>query len=174
MNESQMIIGNQEWCALPEIGVHAIKVRVDSGAATSAIHAYNIESFDKDDEQWLRYELHPLNENDQVIISCESKLLTTRKIKSSNGEIERRYVIETLLKMQDQEWPINITLTNRDEMGFRMLLGRQAMGENILIAPSKEFLLGEKEQEEIDILYQINHSKPSLVSGIKSFFKQLF
>ncbi|MGH1429392.1 MAG: ATP-dependent zinc protease family protein [Arenicella sp.] len=153
MNENYLIIGNQEWCALPSLGVKAVKVRIDSGAATSAIHADQIEPFEQNDEQWLSYRLNPIPDVENITLYCESKVFSTRQIKSSNGIVQKRYVIETLLNIGNQEHKIKMTLANRDEMGFRMLLGREAM-ENIMIAPSKAFLLGEKSLEEVLALYE--------------------
>ena len=153
MNDNYLIIGNQEWCALPSLGVKAVKVRIDSGAATSAIHADQVEPFEKNGEQWLSYRLSPIPGIESITLYCESKIFSTRQIKSSNGVVQMRYVIETLLNIGDQEQNIKMTLANRDEMGFRMLLGREAM-KNILIAPSKAFLLGEKSVEDVLALYE--------------------
>ena len=154
MFSSNTIIGNQEWCSLPELGVHAIKVRVDSGAATSAIHATNITEFEQDGQSWVEYELQPLTEDQQIVVKCQSRVLKKRRIKSSNGDVESRYVIKTPIKLSRKQWDIEVTLTNRDEMDFRMLLGRQAMEDDILISPAREFLLGDKSLQEIQKMYQ--------------------
>lgn len=131
----KITIGAREWCSLPELGIDLIRAKVDSGAKTTALHADNLEKFTKDNEKWVRFSLKPLKRlKPNHEITCEAKLLDKKKIiKSSNGTKEERYVIETILILGSQSYPIEITLTNRKLMGFNMLLGREAMiGRNII------------------------------------------
>lgn len=130
----KITIGAKEWCSLPDLGIKLIRAKVDSGAKTTALHADNLEKFTKNREKWVRFSLRPLKKTKpDYEIFCEAKLLDKRIIKSSNGLKEERYVIKTTLILGTQSYPIEITLTNRDLMGFNMLLGREAMiGRNII------------------------------------------
>lgn len=148
-----IVVGSEEWCSLPELGIPAIKARVDSGAKTSAIHASNITKFMKDGEQWVSYEIHPIQKNRKVIIHCSSKVHDTRMIKNTSGVSEKRYVIKTALHIGDQTWDIEITLANRDSMGFKMLLGREAMNGRILVNPGEGTRLKQYSREEITSFY---------------------
>lgn len=131
----KIFIGAREWCSLPDLGIDLIRAKVDSGAKTTALHADNLEKFTKNGEKWVRFSLKPLKKlKPNHEITCEAKLLDKKKvIKSSNGTKEERYVIETSLILGNQTYPIEITLTNRNLMGFNMLLGREAIiGRNII------------------------------------------
>jgi ribosomal protein S6--L-glutamate ligase len=131
----KILIGAREWCSLPELGIDLIRAKVDSGAKTTALHADNLEKFTKNNENWVRFTLKPFKKlKPDHIITCEAKLQDKKKvIKSSNGNKEERYVIETPIILGNQTYPIEITLTNRNLMGFNMLLGREAMiGRNII------------------------------------------
>lgn len=151
--EEKIIVGSQEWCGFPQLGVPAIKARVDSGAKTSSIHAFNIQPFKRHGESWVSFEIHPLQGNRRTTLKCESRVVDRRMIKSSSGNKEKRYVISEQLSLGYRVWPIELTLANRDSMGYRMLLGRQAMNERILVDPSADFCHGELGEEEIDHLY---------------------
>lgn len=142
MSKDKKVIGNQEWCAFPELNIPAIKARVDSGAKTSSIHAFNIQAFVKDDLNWVSFEVHPLQRNDEILIRCECLSIDRRNVKSSSGTSEKRYVINTPISLGDQVWDIELTLTDRDAMGYRMLLGREAMNGRLIIDPSMQCLLG--------------------------------
>ncbi len=151
--DEKIIVGSQEWCGFPELGVPAIKARVDSGATTSSIHAFNIHPFKRHGESWVSFEIHPLQANRRTTLKCEAKVVDRRMIRSSSGVTEKRYVISTPLSLGYRVWEIELTLANRDSMGFRMLLGRQAMNDRILVDPSANFCHGELSDEEIDHLY---------------------
>lgn len=140
MNEKQ-IVGCVERCALPDIGIGAIEVRIDTGAKTSSLHADNLEEFTKSDEAWVRYEIHPNVHNVDEVVVCESKIIRKPRVRSSNGQIERRYLIKTTLVLGTQQWEIDLTLTDRTLMKYPMLLGRQGMGDKILVDPSRAFLV---------------------------------
>lgn len=151
--EEKIIVGSQEWCGFPDLGIPAIKARVDSGAKTSSIHAFNIQPFKRHGESWVSFEIHPLQGNRRTTLKCESMVVDRRMIKSSSGNKEKRYVIETPFSLGYRVWPVELTLANRDSMGYRMLLGRQAMNDRILVDPAANFCHGEMDEEEIDHLY---------------------
>ncbi len=152
-SEKKIVIGSQEWCSLNQLGIPAIKARIDSGAKTSSLHAFNIHAFKKEGAPWVSFEVHPLQMNRSTIIRCEQQVLDRRVVKSSSGESEKRYVIKAEVTLGTETWPIEITLTNRDSMGYRMLLGREAMHNRILVNPSESFLHGKMEPEYVKSLY---------------------
>lgn len=138
----KIIIGAREWCSLPDLGIQLIKAKIDSGAKTTALHADDLIKFNKNGEDWVKFSLHPLKSKPQFIVQCEAKIIDTRIVKSSNGTKEERFVIETQLVLGKLSYPIQITLTNRELMGFQMLLGRQAMSNTVLIDSEFRYLLG--------------------------------
>jgi ribosomal protein S6--L-glutamate ligase len=138
----KIIIGSREYCSLPDLGIVLIKAKVDSGAKTTALHADNVEVFQKNGQDWVRFSIQPFKSNDKVVNQCEALLIDNRIIKSSNGSKENRYVIKTTIILSNQKWEIEVTLTNRNFMGFRMLLGREAMAGRVLIDPEKRYILG--------------------------------
>jgi len=154
MLTSKIILGSEEWCAFPELGIPAIKARVDSGAKTSALHALNIQFFTKNNEKWVKFDLNPIQNDVRTLIHCEAPLVDQRIVKSSSGFRERRVVILTTLHLGQQKWPIEVTLTNRDSMGFRMLLGREAMSGRILVDPEKKYLYGQPTPSQIKDFYE--------------------
>lgn len=164
MSLNKIVIGSEEWCGLPELHIPAIKVRVDSGAKTSALHAINIRPFKKEGQDWVSYEVHPIQRDAKTTVHCESPVIDKRKVKSSSGLGEVRYVIKTVLSIAESTWPIEITLTNRDSMGYRMLLGRQAMSGKMLVDPESSFQLGELSNHILEQYYSIHIKK---ASGLK-------
>ncbi|MEP6931986.1 MAG: RimK/LysX family protein, partial [Flavobacterium sp.] len=154
MFQNKVILGSEEWCSFPELGIPTIKARVDSGAKTSAMHAINIAPFIKNDANWVKFDINPIQNNIKTIIHCEAPLVDKRIVKSSSGFREHRYVIQTNIKIGDVKWPIEMTLTNRDSMGFRMLLGREAMSGRVLVDPEEKYLLGQPTPEALKELYQ--------------------
>ena len=158
---NKIIVGSEEWCSLPELGIPAIKARVDSGAKTSALHAVNIVPFQKGGNPWVKYEVHPLQNDGRTTIQCESPVIGKRRIKSSIGNGELRYVIRSILAIGTTSWEIELTLTNRDSMGYRMLLGRQAMSGKMLVDPEASFQLGEPSQHILFEHYQLHSRKPT-------------
>lgn len=136
-----MIIGSLEVCDLPEIGITNLQIRVDTGAKTSSLHVDNLTEFLREGKPWVKFDIHPDAHNVDRIIACESPVYDSRTIKSSNGESQERYVIKTLFGLGGKTWPIQITLTDRSDMSYLMLFGRQGMGSRVLVDPSKTFLL---------------------------------
>ena len=173
--EKYIIVGSEEWCGLPELGLPAIKARIDSGAKTSAIHASNLQKFMRDDELWVSYEVHPLHENRRVIVQCESKVVDTRLIKNTSGMSEKRFVIRTPLVLDGETWEIEITLANRDSMGLKMLLGREAMNSRILVNPGDGSRLGDYTKQEITDFYgDIKESKRGLKIALLASNPELY
>lgn len=158
---NKIIVGSEEWCALPALGIPAIKARVDSGAKTSSLHAFNIRPFARGGQSWVSFEVHPLQNNRRTIIRCEAEVIDKRVVKSSSGIGEKRFVVRTELRLNEQSWPIELTLSNRDSMGYRMLLGRQAMHGRILVDPAAGFLCGQIKDKQVDQLYQAHTREAS-------------
>lgn len=140
--KSNLMAGWREWAALPDLQIPSIKVKVDTGALSSALHAIHIEHFSENGQARVRFEIHPFQRRSQPTIACAADLIGERLVTSSNGHRERRPVIRTCFTLGGQTWPIDLTLTNRDSMGFRMLLGRRAMRRRIVVNPSASFICG--------------------------------
>ncbi|CAM2983312.1 RimK/LysX family protein [Vibrio mytili] len=138
---NKIIIGNAEAICLPELGITHLEARIDTGAKTSSLHVDNIECFKKDGRFYVEFDLHPDIYHLEQVVRCTAPLKANRKVKSSNGTFEHRCVITTMMRMKDQQWPIDITLTNRENMTYMMLLGRQAMSDKVLVDPSQSHLL---------------------------------
>ena len=134
------VLGWEDWVALPELGLPAIKAKVDTGARTSALHAFYVEPFGSGRARKVRFGVHPVPRRDDIEVECVARLVDRREVRSSNGEREQRYVIETPIRIGEREWPIEVTLTDRGMMSYRMLLGRRAIGGNVLVDPSSSFL----------------------------------
>lgn len=139
--ENKMIIGSIETCDLPDLGIFDLQIRVDTGAKTSSLHVDNIRRFKENGRPHVRFDIHPDIYNVESVIEATAPLKDIRQIKSSNGESQERYVIKTTLVLGDQSWPIELTLTNRSDMTYLMLFGRQGMGDKVLVDPSETFLV---------------------------------
>ncbi|MCA9270677.1 MAG: ATP-dependent zinc protease [Planctomycetales bacterium] len=133
-------IGWREWAALPAWNIAAIKAKVDTGARTSSIHAARIERFRRQGKDWLRFDIHPMQRDAQTTVHVEAELVEYRKVTSSNGQTSLRPVVETQLQLSELTWTIELTLAGRDAMGFRMLLGREALRNRFLIDVGRSFL----------------------------------
>jgi len=154
IDKKKIIVGSEEWCALPDIGLPVVKMRVDSGAKTSSIHAFNINQHERNGKQYVSFDVHPLQQNRKITKRCEALLVDKREVKSSSGHVETRLVVKTHIKLGDETWDIELTLTNRDSMGYRMLLGRQAMKGRILVDPEESFHFGKITSTQAESHYE--------------------
>ena len=139
--KEKMVIGALECCDLPELSISHLQVRVDTGATTSSLHVDNIEEFLKDGKRWVRFDIHPDIHNVKKIVTTIAPLQAKKIVKSSSADKEKRVVINTIIKIGQDSWPIKLTLTDRSTMTYLMLLGREAMKDRILVDPSHEFLV---------------------------------
>jgi hypothetical protein len=134
------IVGWREWLRLPDLCETPIKVKVDSGARSSCLHAFNVEVNEENGQQVVHFDIHPIQNSTDKTVRVSSPLVEYRTIRSSSGHEELRPVIRTKARFGETDWPIEITLTNRDQMGFRMLLGRRAMAHRFIVDPAKSFV----------------------------------
>lgn len=136
------LIGWREWVALPELGISAIKAKIDTGARSSSLHAFAPEFYTRKGREYVRFEIHPKQRSTSGAVEARSLILERRIVRSSSGKASERPVIITEVELLGERWPIELTLANRDEMGFRMLLGREAMRKRFLVDPGKSFFGG--------------------------------
>ncbi len=148
------VVGSVEWCRFQKLGVPAVKARVDSGAKTSTIQANRIKTFIKDGQEWVKFEINPIQDNRSIVISCEERVTGRKLIKNTSGISEERLVFQTSMKLGEQIFNVDLTLANRDSMEFRMLLGRDAFKDKFLVDVSREFAQGEISDEELTRLYR--------------------
>ena len=137
----KVAVGWREWIALPALGIDAIKVKIDTGARSSSLHAFDIETFDRDGEPWVRFVVHPLQRDSSTTVQCEAPVLDFRHVRSSTGHITHRPVIRAEISLDNRNWPIDLTLAPRDEMGFRMLLGREAVRGKFVVDPGRSYVV---------------------------------
>ncbi len=140
MDQSYTLAGWREWVSLPEAGVEWIKAKLDTGARSSAIHAFDLEEFERDGDAWVRYSVHPWQASDEDPVQVESPVLDAREIRSSSGHSEERLVVPMTLQLMGRTITAEVTLSNRDEMGFRMLVGREALRQGFVVDPSRSYL----------------------------------
>ena len=136
------MVGWREWVALPQIGVKGIKAKLDTGARSSALHAFNVRPLERQGRLSVQFDVHPLQRNDELYRTCVAEVVDYRWVTNSGGGREKRFVIVTAVQMGGDAWPIEVTLTDRDQMGFRMLIGRTAMEHRLVIDPTKSYRLG--------------------------------
>ena len=139
-NQTLPVLGWREWIALPSLNINKVKAKIDTGARTSALHAFSIEPFKKQGKHYVRFDVHPLQRRDKTV-ACVAQISDIRWVTDSGGHRERRYVIKTILNIAHYAWPIELTLTNRDIMRFRMLLGRNALKHHFLVNPAASYLM---------------------------------
>ena len=151
-NNQPLRLGWREWAALPDLGLPAIKVKVDTGAKTSALHAFYTEKYVLDSVDMVKFLIHPVQKNDYFHVECHAPVIDFRKVSDSGGHREMRYVIETSIVIGTLRWSIELTLTNRDNMRFRMLLGRRAIEARAIVDPGVSYLNGKLNARK---LYQL-------------------
>ena len=135
-----LVLGWREWISLPGLGVPLLKAKVDTGAHSSALHAFDVEEFERGGRRWVRFTVHPWQGDVATTLRSECELLGERSIRSSHGHLQVRRLVRTDIQVGRARFPIELTLTNRDEMGFRMLLGRSAMRGRFVVDPSRSFV----------------------------------
>ncbi len=150
--KSKYLLGWREWVSLPELGIERIKCKIDTGARTSALHAFYIDPFMIDDVKMIRFGIHPFANDMITVLHCEAKVVDERLVTSSDGNKSLRYVISTTMILGNIEKEIELTLTNRDTMRFRMLLGRRAMDDGCIVDPTLSY------QKARLISYKVNEN----------------
>ena len=143
----RLTFGWEEWVALPDLGLPAIKAKVDTGARTSALHAFEIEHFEQNGRSRVRFKIHPLQRDSESIVQCTADVVDRREVRDSGGHREKRWVIRSDIAIGPHRWPAEFTLTSRDDMLFRMLLGRTAMARRAVVDPSRSYLVGRRSDE---------------------------
>ncbi len=155
MKKTKKTIGWKEWFGLDCINLPAIKGKIDTGAKTSSLHAFNIESFYIEDVEYVKFDIHPLQKNKRLVRTCMARVIDRRMVSDSGGKKEKRFVIKSDLRIGESKIRIELTLANRDSMAFRMLLGREAIKQaKMLVDPSKSFLQGKLRKKEVLKLYR--------------------
>ena len=132
-SKEKLIIGWREWVSLPDLGIKKIKAKIDTGARSSSLHATDLKFYTRNGRDFVKFNIYPEQRNSKKMVSTHSRVLEFRNVKSSNGQTERRPVILTDMELMGERWPIELTLTNRDEMGFRMLMGRESFRKTMLV-----------------------------------------
>lgn len=139
---NKLLIGWKEWCALKGLGIKSLKAKIDTGARTSSLHAENITPFLQDGESYVSFQVFPFQNNTIRVVNCQAKVIDERMIMSSNGQKELRYIIKTPITLGPKTWDIELSLSNRDPLKFRMLLGREALQGLVIIDPEITFFQG--------------------------------
>lgn len=134
-----VVLGWREWVSLPDLGIKSIKAKIDTGARTSALHAFGIEPYRAHGKERLRFEIHPMQRNNKKVVKCTAELVDVRTVTDSGGHRELRYVIQTPMILGGLYRTIEITLTNRSFMTYRMLLGRKALQKHFIIDPTRSY-----------------------------------
>ncbi len=145
--DSKLLLGWREWVALPALGISRIKAKVDTGARTSALHAFELRPFTENGRDRIEFLIHPRQNDNETYLTCVGDIIDRRIVSDSGGHKEERYVIESPVRLGDREWPVEMTLTARDDMRFRMLLGRTAINDRAIVDPARSYLLGKKRRK---------------------------
>ena len=141
-NTPRRICGWCEWASLPALGIVSIKAKLDTGARTSVLHAWDVESYEEEGQPWVRFRVYPLQRSNKKVVRCAARIEDRRWVTNSGGSREWRIVISTDLTVGGESWPIELTLANRDEMGYRVLIGREAMRGRLIIDPDAAYTTG--------------------------------
>lgn len=150
----KILVGRSEWCGLPDLNIPLIKAKIDTGAKTSAIHAFDIKSKIINDQHYVNFKVHPLQNNSQITVKCQALIIDERHIMSSNGHKEHRYIIMTPVKIGEKVFNVELSLSNRDPLTFRMLLGREALNKRMIVDPSLTSCQGKYKRAAIEYIYQ--------------------
>ena len=149
-SDNLLTFGWREWVSLPELGIKRIKAKVDTGARTSALHAFEVRPYSENGRDRVEFRMHPVQKNNDTVVTCTADVLDKRKVTDSGGHKEERFVIRTELQIGEHHWPIEATLTSRDDMLFRMLLGRTALKGRAQVNPSRSYVVGKKRTKSKD------------------------
>lgn len=160
MPKQKLVVGWKEWVSLPELGIPLVEAKLDTGAKTSALHAFELDTFETPDGLHLRFGLHPDRHSDSGPIQCHARVVEQRMVSDSGGHRELRWVIRTPLLIGGRLWPIEVTLTNRETMAYRMLLGREALRGRMLVDAEYAHLLGQASTLTVSSRPNRKHNQP--------------
>ncbi|NNE01439.1 MAG: ATP-dependent zinc protease [Pirellulaceae bacterium] len=141
-------MGWREWISMPDLGLPHLKAKIDTGARSSSLHAIDIETFHQADEEFVRFRVHPIQRSESRTIQCQAKVHDVRSVRSSTGEVTDRFVILTPVRWKHQVWPVELTLADRSLMGFRMLIGREAIRGRMLVDPGRSYFGGRRKRKK--------------------------
>ncbi len=144
--QGSRVLGWREWLGFPELGIDQVKAKVDTGARTSCLHAFYVEPFERNGQAWVKFGIHPEQRNTDIVVHCEAPVLDQRSVRDSGGHEEMRYVIRTGIRIGSDVQPAEVTLTDRDTMKFRVLLGRTAIRGDYLVDPGRSYLQGKRKR----------------------------
>ncbi|MCY3782296.1 MAG: ATP-dependent zinc protease [Chloroflexi bacterium] len=148
--KNRRVLGWREWASLPGLGIAAIKAKLDTGAKTSALHAWDLSLRMVEGRQWIRFRVHPMQRDKVTSVVCEAPVSDQRWVMNSSGTRERRYIITTNLQIGSSRWPIELSLANRDAMGFPMIIGREAMRDRLIVDPHASYRAGRKPRQAVN------------------------
>ena len=155
----KVIVGWREWIALPGLSIPAIKAKIDTGARSSSLHAFDVESFECEGAPWVRFVVHPLQRDSETTLHAEAPVHEFRHVRSSSGHTTYRPVILAEIELDNRRWPIELTLASRDEMGFRMLLGREAVRGRFVVDSGRSYLVSERPVSSTSVKKRIQRRK---------------
>jgi hypothetical protein len=146
-NNELVTVGWREWVSLPELGLSMVKAKIDTGARTSSLHAFEVRDFEEDGVHRVEFKMHPLQLDNSTVVVCVADIIDERVVSDSGGHREKRFVIATPVHIGEHTWDIEINLTSRDDMRFRMLVGRTALGGRAIVDPARSYLVGKKRRK---------------------------
>jgi hypothetical protein len=149
MKQDKKVIGWREWVKLPDLAIKGIKAKIDTGARTSSLHAFDVETFRHRGVDYVKFKVHPKQRDSKSTVHSKARIHEYRHVKSSTGHLTKRPVIITEIEMLGEKWSIELTLANRDEMGFRMLLGREGFRKRMVVDAGRSFVGGKPKKSNV-------------------------